>query len=74
MLVSKSAFVNYRQKDVCWTIAKMTDNAFDIFPSFQFLSRASLSTPVDNRSLERRFSQRKRIKPKDRNKIGTSML
>ncbi|KAA6383314.1 MAG: hypothetical protein EZS28_021159 [Streblomastix strix] len=74
MLVSQSVFANCKQKDVCQTIAKRKDNAFDRFPSFQFLSRACLSIPVDNCWPERGFSQMKRIKPLDRNKLGTRML
>ncbi|KAA6381784.1 MAG: hypothetical protein EZS28_022691 [Streblomastix strix] len=74
MLVSQSVFVNCKQKDICQIIAKRKDKTFDRFPSFQFLSRACLSIPVDNCWPECGFSQIQRIKPLGRYKLGTRML
>ncbi|KAA6384622.1 MAG: hypothetical protein EZS28_019849, partial [Streblomastix strix] len=60
--------------EVCQTVAKRGDHSYARFPSFQFLSRVCLTIPVDNCWPERGFSQMKRIKSKERNRIGTKML
>ncbi|KAA6401389.1 MAG: hypothetical protein EZS28_003087 [Streblomastix strix] len=59
---------------VCLQLANRDSSSYDAFPSVQFLSRVSLTLPLDNCWPERGFSQMKRIKTPQGNKIGPNML